>query len=307
MLKFGSFRKLLLIAVSLSLVSGFVGCSYPKEVITANEAVEAARQAGKDKQCPDEFMAAEKMKNEAYALCKTCETAKAIALANEATGKVKALCPAKPVAAVETRPAAVPAPAPVAAPAPSVSLSSSPSSLQAGQCATLTWYSSNASSVTIDNGVGRVDPNGSRQVCPTQTTQYRASATGAGGSRDASATVSVSKVVDRLTLHVNFDTAKATIRKPEDAELQKAVAFIKKYPDAKISLVGYTDSVGNEAYNQGLSERRADAVKTYLVKHGIDAGRIQTSGRGEADPVGDNATAKGRAENRRTEVLMLSD
>lgn len=299
MLKFGSLRKLLLIAVSLSLVGGFVGCSYPKEVITANEAVETARQAGKDKQCPDEFMAAEKMKNEAYALCKSCETTKAIALAKEATGKANALCPAKPVAAV---------PAPVAAPAPSVSLSASPSSLQAGQCATLTWYSSNASGVTIDNGVGRVDPSGSRQVCPTQTTQYRASASGAGGSRDASATVGVSKVVDRLTLHVNFDFNKATIRKADDADVLKAETFIKKYPDAKISLVGYTDSVGSDAYNLKLSEKRAEAVKEALVvKRGVDAGRIQTSGRGKADPVGDNATEKGRAENRRVEVLMISE
>jgi peptidoglycan-associated lipoprotein len=295
-------KSLLSLAALLFLVSAFVGCSYPKEVITANEAVEAARQAGKDKQCPDEFMAAEKMKNEAYALCKTCDTTKAIALANEATARLNALCPAKPVAV-----AAVPAPAPVTAPAPTVSLSASPSSVQAGQCATLTWSSTNATGVTIDNGVGRVDANGSKQVCPTQTTQYRASASGAGGSRDASATVGVSKVVDRLTLHVNFDTNKATIRRPDDADLQKAIAFIKKYPEAKISLVGYTDSRGSEEYNQGLSEKRADAVKTYLVNHGIDAARIQTSGRGEADPIGDNATEKGRFENRRVEILILSD
>jgi outer membrane protein OmpA-like peptidoglycan-associated protein len=278
-----------------------VGCATPGELKTANAAVEAARKAGKDKECPNEFAAAEAMKNEAYAICKPCDTARAIALANEATAKLNALCPARPVAAVETRPAA---PAPVA---PSISLSASPSSVQAGQCSTLTWSSTNATGVTIDNGVGRVDASGSKQVCPTQTTQYRASATGAGGSRDASATVGVSRVVDRLTLHVNFDTAKATIKKADDADIQKAEAFIKKYPDAKISLVGYTDSVGGDAYNLKLSERRAEAVKAALVKHGVDANRISTSGRGKADPVGDNATAKGRAENRRTEVLMISE
>jgi outer membrane protein OmpA-like peptidoglycan-associated protein len=225
-------------------------------------------------------------------------------MANEATAKLNALCPAKPVATVETRPAAAPAPV---APAPSVSLSASPTSIQAGQCSTLTWSSTNATGVTIDNGVGRVDASGSKQVCPAQTTQYRVSATGAGGSRDASATVGVSRVVDRLTLHVNFDTAKATIKKADDADIQKAEAFIKKYPDAKISLVGYTDSVGGDAYNLKLSERRAEAVKVALVKRGVDANRISTSGRGKADPVGDNATAKGRAENRRTEVMMISE
>ncbi len=288
-------------AICLVLLGALVGCAVPKELVTANDAVEAARKAGKDKECPNEFGAAEAMKNEAYAICKPCDTARAIAMANEATAKLNALCPAKPVAVVETRPAAPPAPA------PSVSLSASPTSIQAGQCSTLTWSSTNATGVTIDNGVGRVDTSGSKQVCPTSTTQYRASATGAGGSRDASATVGVSKVVDRLTLHVNFDTAKATIKKADDADIAKAEAFIKKYPDAKISLVGYTDSVGGDAYNLKLSERRAEAVKAALVKRGVDASRISTSGRGKADPVGDNATAKGRAENRRTEVLMISE
>ena len=176
-----------------------------------------------------------------------------------------------------------------------------------GQCATLTWSSSDASSVSIDPGVGRVDSSGSKQVCPDHTTQYRISATGEGGSRDASTTVVVNRVVDRLTIHVNFDFNKATVKRPEDAELQKAIAFIKKYPAAKISLVGYTDSIGSDAYNMKLSEKRADAVKDYLVKHGIDGSRIETSGRGKADPVGDNKTEKGRAANRRVEVLIISE
>jgi outer membrane protein OmpA-like peptidoglycan-associated protein len=303
-LKFKRSKSLLSLAAPFLLLGALVGCAVPRELVTANDAVEAARRAGKDKECPNEFGAAEAMKNEAYAICKPCDTARAIAMANEATAKLNALCPAKPVAAVETRPAAAPAPV---APAPSVSLSASPTSIQAGQCSTLAWSSTNSTGVTIDNGVGRVDASGSKQVCPAQTTQYRASATGAGGSRDASATVGVSRVVDRLTLHVNFDTAKATIKKADDADIAKAEAFIKKYPDAKISLVGYTDSVGGDAYNQGLSERRAEAVKAALVKRGVDASRISTSGRGKADPVGDNATAKGRAENRRTEVMMISE
>jgi outer membrane protein OmpA-like peptidoglycan-associated protein len=305
MLKLKTSRTILLIAVSLSLVGGFIGCGYPKELITADKAVESARAAGKDKECPNEFTAAESLKNEAYAVCKPCDTAKAIALANQATDRANALCPAKPVAQVETR--TVPPPPP-AAPAPTASLSASPSSVQAGQCSTLTWYSTNASSASINQGIGRVDNNGSRQVCPTSTTQYTLTATGAGGSRDASATVGVAtKVVDRLTLHVNFDFNKATIRKPDDAELQKARDFVKKYSDFKISLVGYTDSVGSDEYNQKLSERRAEAVQAHMVANGVDAGRIKASGRGEADPVGDNATAEGRAQNRRVEILILSE
>ncbi len=304
MLKLGAIKPSLLIGVSLSLVSGLIGCAgYPSELISANQAIEAARQAGKDRQCPDEFKAAEKLKADAYAICQPCDQVKAIAMANEALKKANALCPAKPVAetpAPMVKPAAPPS-------APTVYLSASPSSVQQGQCATLTWSTTNSSDVSIDPGVGRVDPNGSKQVCPDRTTQYGINAVGDGGSRTASTTLSVSRIVDRLTLHVNFDFNKATIRKPDDADLQKAIAFIKKYPVAKISLVGYTDNVGSDAYNLKLSERRAEAVKDYLVKHAIDAARIQTSGRGKADPVADNSTERGRSQNRRVEVLMISE
>jgi len=303
--KFRSPKSLLWLAVCVAFVSGLVGCAPPQELVTANEAIEKARQEGKDKECPDEFHAAENMKNEAYAICQPCDTKKAIELANQALAKTQALCPAKPVVVAEK-----PAPPPVApAPAPSasVSVSASPSTVQQGQCAMLNWTTSNASSVTIDQGVGAVDANGSRRVCPDHTTSYGVTASGPGGSRSASTTVTVNKVVDRLTLHVNFDFNKATIRKADDADLKKAIAFIQKYSGSQISLVGYTDSIGSDKYNLKLSEKRAEAVKDYLVKHGAQASRIQTEGRGKADPIGDNKTEKGRAENRRVEVLILSE
>jgi outer membrane protein OmpA-like peptidoglycan-associated protein len=294
-----------LVAVALFAVGGLVGCAPPKELVTANNAVEAARSAGKDKECPKEFSAAENLKNEAYRICKPCDTAKAIELANQATAQVNALCPAKPT----PPPAPAPAPAPPkpVAPAATASISASPTSVQKGQCSTLTWSSSNATSAMLDPGIGSVSTNGSKQVCPDSTTLYRLGVSGDGASGSASTTVTVTHVVDKLALHVNFDFNKATIRKGEDAELQKAIAFIKKYPGSEISLVGFTDSVGSDAYNLKLSEKRAEAVKDYLVKHGIDAGRIQASGRGKADPIADNKTEKGRAANRRVEVQILSE
>ncbi len=305
MLRFKAPARLLSWA-PLLLVIGFFGCSYPQELINANQAIENARTAGKDRECPSEFMAAESLKNEAYAVCTPCDTKKAIALANESMAKTSALCPAKPVVVAESKPAPAPAPAP-AARAASVSLSASPSSIPQGQCATLSWSASDATSVSIDQGVGSVDTSGSRRVCPDQTTVYGITANGPGGSGSASARVGVTKVVDRLTLHVNFDFNKATIRKPDDADLAKAIAFARKYPDFQVSLVGYTDSIGGDAYNLKLSEKRAEAVKDYMVKHGVDGSKIQTSGRGKADPIGDNATEKGRFENRRTEILILSE
>jgi len=114
-------------------------------------------------------------------------------------------------------------------------------------------------------------------------------------------------VVDRLTLHINFDTAKSDIRKADLPELEKAVAFVKKYPDSKVSVEGYTDSRGGDKYNLGLSERRAQAVKKYLVDKGENADRIASAGKGKANPIGDNKTEKGRFENRRVEILILSE
>ncbi len=315
MLYFKDPRKLLSMAISFLLLGVLVGCAglevnpdgtwYPKELPAAKRAVEAAKKAGKDKECPEEFKAAEKLMTDAYKTYLSCRTKEGIAMANDAASKAAALCPKKAAAA----PPPAPAPAKPAPPAPTASLSASPASIQQGQCATLTWSSTNASSVSVDQGVGRVDPSGSRQVCPDSTTQYTITAAGEGESRTASATVTVkAKVIDRLTIHVNFDFNKATVRSADDADLQKAIAFVKKYPDSKISIDGYTDNIGSDKYNLGLSERRAKAVEDYLEKHGVtDGARIKAVGHGKADPIADNSTPKGRFQNRRVEINILSD
>jgi OmpA-OmpF porin, OOP family len=317
MLGLRAHRRQLSTAISFSLLCVLVGCAglevnpdgtwHPEEFAAARRAVEAARKAGKDKECPEEFKAAEKMQKDAYALYQSCRTKDGIAMANEAAKKAAALCPKK---VAEVAPTPVPVkPAPAAPAAPTASLSSSPSSIPEGQCATLTWSSSNASSVSIDQGVGRVDPSGSKQVCPKSTTQYTLTAAGAAESRTASTTVTVKpRVVDRLTLHVNFDFNKSTVRSADDAELQKAIVFVKKYPDSKVSIEGYTDNIGSDKYNQGLSERRAAAVKEYLLKHGAaDGARMTTAGHGESDPIADNSIEQGRFQNRRVEILILSE
>jgi len=176
------------------------------------------------------------------------------------------------------------------------------------------WTSANATSASIDPGVGAVDVSGLRQVCPGTTTQYTIAAVGEGGTREASTTVSVTppppapKVIDRLAIHVNFDFDKSAIRNADIAELQKAVDFVKKYPGYRISIEGHTDSMGTEQYNQRLSERRAAAVKAYLLKHGVaDGVRIKSAWYGESRPIADNSTEQGRFENRRVEILILSD
>ncbi len=109
----------------------------------------------------------------------------------------------------------------------------------------------------------------------------------------------------KLSGDTNFDFNKDTLKPAGKAELDKVVADMKqaKQVDAVI-VVGHTDSVGSDAYNQRLSERRAATVKNYLAAKGVPAGIIQASGRGESQPVADNATAAGRAQNRRVEITV---
>ena len=75
-----------------------------------------------------------------------------------------------------------------------------------------------------------------------------------------------------------------------------------RYKDANLAVVGYTDNRGKEAANQVLSRERAESVKAYLTGKGVAASRITTDGKGSANPVGDNETAAGRAQNRRVEI-----
>jgi len=109
-----------------------------------------------------------------------------------------------------------------------------------------------------------------------------------------------------ITLRVNFDTAKWNIRPADRAELQKAVDFATKYPDAKFHVVGHTDSRGSDKYNQKLSENRAESVKRYLVGEAIAPEKITSEGKGEAEPIADNKTKEGQFQNRRVVLKIVS-
>jgi outer membrane protein OmpA-like peptidoglycan-associated protein len=108
-----------------------------------------------------------------------------------------------------------------------------------------------------------------------------------------------------LTLgDVLFTSGRADLKPGAAGNLNKLVAFLNKYPDRSVSIQGYTDSVGSEDYNQGLSERRADSVKSYLAGQGISTMRLSALGKGRSDPVADNGSAAGRQQNRRVEVII---
>lgn len=107
----------------------------------------------------------------------------------------------------------------------------------------------------------------------------------------------------RVELDVKFDFDKAQVKQESHGDIKALADFMKQYPQTSTVVEGHTDSVGSDAYNQGLSERRANAVREVLVnQYGVESGRVQAVGYGESRPVADNATAEGRAINRRVEA-----
>jgi outer membrane protein OmpA-like peptidoglycan-associated protein len=104
---------------------------------------------------------------------------------------------------------------------------------------------------------------------------------------------------------IKFENAKAVIQPNASTVLDQTAGALQHCPDVRVRLDAYTDSNGSDAYNMKLSQRRADAVRDYLVAHGVSASRIEAHGLGESNPIGDNKTAEGRAENRRVEIAPL--
>jgi outer membrane protein OmpA-like peptidoglycan-associated protein len=105
---------------------------------------------------------------------------------------------------------------------------------------------------------------------------------------------------------VFFDTAKYNINAASQANLDKLSGILKEYGDTNVLVVGHTDSVGAETSNMVLSERRAKAVTSYFTANkGLSAGRFTTNWYGEQTPVADNATAEGRAKNRRVNIAIV--
>jgi outer membrane protein OmpA-like peptidoglycan-associated protein len=115
---------------------------------------------------------------------------------------------------------------------------------------------------------------------------------------------------ERLTLKdsIQFDTGKDTIKKPSYKVLDQVVKLLQQHPELKkVRVEGHTDNVGGAAYNKDLSERRAASVVRYLVEKGIARGRLDAAGFGFEQPVASNATALGRAKNRRVEFRIVRE
>jgi len=109
----------------------------------------------------------------------------------------------------------------------------------------------------------------------------------------------------RVTMNVEFDTGKAVVKPVYYKEIENVADVMKKYPDLQVVVEGHTDNVGGEKYNLKLSQKRAEAIKTVMVKNfNIESGRIKPKGFGYSKSIGDNKTKAGRQINRRVEAVV---
>ena len=108
-----------------------------------------------------------------------------------------------------------------------------------------------------------------------------------------------------ITLNVQFDSDKAVVKEKYHDDIQKVADFMKEFPDTTAEIGGHTDSTASNAYNQKLSEKRANSVRQYMIdKFGIDGSRMTAKGYGEDKPIARNNTKEGKQQNRRVEAVM---
>ena len=213
-----------------------------------------------------------------------------------------------------------PPPPPVAPPArPTVTLQASPTLIQEGETATLTWSSTNATSLSLSPEVGAVTAEGSSRVTPSDSTTYTITATGPGGSADATARVSVApppppppvahqpsvqELFDKEVKDAYFDYDKADIRADARDALSTTAQFLRSYPQVKVVLEGHCDERGSTEYNLALGDRRAAAAKQFLVSLGISTDRVDTVSYGKEKPFCSASTEECYTQNRRGHFVM---
>jgi len=206
------------------------------------------------------------------------------------------------------------------APAPTISLSASPSAIERGQSTTLTWSSSNATGVTIDNGLGTVEPSGTRTVQLSSSTTYMARASGPGGNAVAEARVTVTApsaatpppmpAISDSEFFANniqdafFDLDQYSIREDARESLSADARALNDRPGIRITIEGHCDERGSEKYNLALGDRRANAAKEFLVGQGVGSSRIDTISYGKERNFCDEHTEECWQLNRRAHFVM---
>jgi len=253
-------KRVFIFVIAVFSMSLMVGCAhlekapkdrpgylyYHKPLPEASRALDEARAAGKDKQCPAEYNAAKDKVDKAYEVYMACRDKEAMDMARDAIAKIKALCPAKAVAEVKPEPKPEPVPPP---PAPKPEPTPPPAPV----------------------------------VAPVKI----------------------------ILEDIHFDFNKATLTKVATGILDSNIKTLKENPGANVQIEGHTCAHGAEDYNMALGERRANAVKEYLAKHGIAAGRLTTISYGETrlampeTPTPKNKEAKEAKANRRVHFEVI--
>ena len=214
-----------------------------------------------------------------------------------------------------------PPPPPPAAKATIASFTAEPSTIERGGSSMLRWSVSNATEITINQGIGSIDANGSRSVYPSNTTTYTLTAKGPGGSAEASATINVtvpppppapppaeskltvSQRLEREVADIYFTYDKNDIREDARAQLTRNADALKRiladYPTAVISVEGHCDERGSAEYNLGLGDRRATSAKEFLTQLGVPADKLRSISYGKERPQCTDADEACWQKNRR--------
>jgi peptidoglycan-associated lipoprotein len=202
---------------------------------------------------------------------------------------------------------------PVAAIAPTAQISASPTAISAGDQVTLTWKTTDATSVSIE-GIGDVPTSGTKSVTPTASTSYHLTARGEGGTADATARVTVTapppvqqptstmSAEEEFKANVQdifFDYDAYDVRGDAQGILSKDASYLASHPNVKVVIGGYCDERGSNEYNLALGQNRADAAKSALITAGVAAGRIRVVSYGKEKPFCSESTEACWQQNRR--------
>jgi peptidoglycan-associated lipoprotein len=202
--------------------------------------------------------------------------------------------------------------------APTATLAASPDVLQQGQATQVTWQTTDATEVTIA-GLGTVPTSGSRSATPGSSTTYTLVAKGPGGTREASARVTVNPMAakavqspspseqDLFATNVRdvfFDLNKYDIRRDEVQVAQRNASFLAQHPDIKVLVAGHCDDRGSEEYNLALGASRANSVKQALEQQGVSGGQITTVSYGKERPFCTQDNEECWQQNRRDHFVF---
>ncbi|RMF90651.1 MAG: hypothetical protein D6736_06440 [Nitrospinota bacterium] len=295
-----------------SLLIGCAGMGYApqrgvlyvhQELLDADQALAQARQAGKAAACPDEFNAAQSLRDKAYETYWKCRTQEAITMAKEVIAKVNALCPAKPTPVVRAAP-----------------LDSDGDGVtdDLDQCPdTPGGVAVDAQGCPLDSDKDGVADY--QDQCPDTPEGFAVDAAGCPTDSDkdgiadyldqcpntpAGIPVNDTGCFTRPSLRIFFDTNRAEVKPEYMPEIEKFAQFLQQHPIVKVEIQGNTDSRASSRYNEDLSRRRAEAVqKIFVEQYNIDPKRITVKWFGETNPIASNDTAEGKAKNRRVDVL----